>query len=389
MDSKSGGTRGHGGVKEDPCKEVAGHNSTMCSMLAQNCTWSIKREICHLAHQMHDVDGERGSGRLGKGHIKEDFCTKAAGRNGSTCVSLGPKCIWIVSRSICRSSNLEHDKDDRDRNEHHLGADEHQDKEDICFKRAGHDEDKCKAAALTGKCAWSSMEHSCFSVVGHKADEANRHEGDNDDRSEERIGDVLHEPSTRDNETGSEVVDTISLTLRLSNLQFSLLSAHPSVLSELQSKVKRVIATTAGKDVLPSDVALDVMPGSVIILASLKTFSGRQSSSDTIQSNLNNDQMLQDITSEVKAIDGIESVVTGDVSTSIVEAPAIHTTSVSPSTAESQSKLSFIVGSLAGGVAMLSMVSCGCLLYRRIARSAHKNVEAELHVIGKEIQLDV
>jgi hypothetical protein len=230
------------------------------------------------------------------------------------------------------------------------------------------------------------MEGGCFLAVEHMTDEGNHGEGDNDDLKEEN---VLHEESSRENETRSEVAGTISLTLRLNNMQFSLLLARPSVLSELRSKVKSVIATAAGNDVLPSDVALDIMPGSVIISAALQTFSGRQSEVDAIQTNLNTNQMIQEITAEVGAIAGIESVTTGEVSTSIVSVPTLQTTSASPSRSENKSKLSFIVGSLAGGVAMLSLVSCGCLLYRRIGRGARKNAQPELHVIGKEIQLDV
>jgi hypothetical protein len=369
--------------------EVARHNITMCSMLSQNCTWSAKWEICHSRRQTRDADGERSDGRWVKGHNKEDSCTKIAGHNESICVRLENKCIWVARRNICRSAKPEHDEKDKDRNDHHGGNEPQREKDDMCFELAGHDEDKCEALASRGKCAWSSEGRSCSLKIEHTTGEGSHHEGDNDDSREQRLSNMLHEPSTQENEIKSEVMVRISLTLRLNNLQFSLLSAYPSVLSDLRAKVKRVIATTAGKDVLPSDVDLEIMPGSVIISASLQTFSGRQSSAEAIQSNLNNDQMLKDITTQVKGMAGIESVTTGQISTNIVNPPTLQTTSAFPSTPESESKLSFIVGSLAGGAAMLSTISCCCLLYRRIGRGAQKNVQAELHVIGKEIHLDV
>jgi hypothetical protein len=369
--------------------EIARHNVTMCSMLSQNCTWSAKWKMCHSRRQTRDADGERSDGRWGQGHNKEDSCTETAGHNESNCVSLEPKCIWAASRKICRSANPEHDEEEKDSNDHHGGKEHQREKEDMCFELAGHDEDKCGALASGGKCAWSSVGRSCFLVAEHTTDEDYHHEGDNKDSREQRLSNTLGEPSLQEHDTKSEVMDTISLTLRLNNLHFSLLSANPYVLSDLRAKVKRVIATTASKNVLPSDVDLEIMPGSVIISASLRTFSPRQSSADAIQTNLNNDQMLKDITTQVNAIDGIESVTTGEISTNIVSPPTLQKTSASPSKPESESKLSFIVGSLAGGVAMLSMVSCGCLVYRRIGRGAQKNVQAELHVIGKEIHLDV
>merc|ERR1711933_452955 len=85
--------------------------------------------------------------------------------------------------------------------------------------------------------------------------------------------------------------------------------------------------------------------------------------------------MLQDITAEVKAIAGIESVTTGEVSTTRVSAPVVHTGTPLPSTSkgESESKLSFVIVSVAGGVAMLSIISIGCFWYRRLSSIAGKS----------------
>merc|ERR1712232_1145832 len=174
-----------------------------------------------------------------------------------------------------------------------------------------------------------------------------------------------------------------ALALRLNNIQFSLLSANPSMLSELTSKVERVIARKAGEGVLPEHVNLDVKPGSVIISVSIST---RSMSADTVQKNLDDRQMLQDIASEVNAVVGIGTATTGTVSATFVRAPTVQSR---PATApaEGESKLSFVIGSVAGGVAMLSLMSVSCFLYRHVSQSGSKDTQPQQDIIGKEFQL--
>jgi len=156
--------------------------------------------------------------------------------------------------------------------------------------------------------------------------------------------------------------DVVDFTLRLNNIQFSLLSANPSVLSEFKLKMKSIIADKASQRVMPEHVSLDLKPGSVIVVASVAPPSGVSASE--VQSSLGEKlKQLDDVAAALSQVPGIRSVTSGDITVTLVSAPAARSTVQShEAQAPESSKLPFMIGALAGGAALLAFVSLACFL---------------------------
>jgi hypothetical protein len=167
---------------------------------------------------------------------------------------------------------------------------------------------------------------------------------------------------------------SVAFTLQVNNIQYSLLAAEPSVLSDFEMEVKRTIANSAGEGILPDHITLVLTPGSVVVNALLVP--PNRASADVVQRALiDSDRLLADMTAGVRAVPGIEAVTTGVVSVIIISEPVVQSDAArEPAVPSSQkSKLPFIIGSIVGGIALLSCISLSCILYRRCCDVVQKD----------------
>jgi len=144
----------------------------------------------------------------------------------------------------------------------------------------------------------------------------------------------------------------VAFSLRFNNIQYSLLAAEPSMMEEVKSRVADKVANTA--NVLPEAVEVDLRPGSVIANASIYPPSGV--SAEAVQQSLSEspqDLMLQKITDGVSSVPGIDAVMTGNVTVTLLSDPVVREVEESISHAQRSKKRSVIISSIAGGVAML------------------------------------
>jgi len=248
----------------DACKKTAGRNETMCNELSAQCTWSTKKKVCHHARSGHTDDRLGGNGH--KDFDGMDGCMKFAGRNETICRELSAKCTWSAENKVCYTTPL--------------GPDEY--------------------TTFGGK-------EKGLSEAGSR-----------------RGGKGNKDSATRDG-TMPASSGAVDFTLRLNNIQFSLLSANPPVLSEFKFKLKRIIAAKASRNVSLEHVSLEVKPGSVIVVATVSPPNGV--SVDDVQVSLAaNLQVLDEVTYEVDQVPGIQAVSSGAISTILISAPIARST---------------------------------------------------------------
>jgi len=388
---KKGRNDGHGGKRsdeQDPCLSTGG-NKTTCEVLGANCTWSEEKNICfynQYATGVHgkpdrkpeELDGcfehagqdaakcksmiakggcawsaenntcysvanhaQEGYSQGGKNFDEQNPCISAAAQFEAMCKASSPNCIWSAQRKVCYlARHATWDHNDEDQKPEQL---------DLCFESAGYDAEKCKTLVVTGRCLWSVKKKACYSVGADVGDGQGEQHFDNADAA---------------------VPSAVAFTVRLNNIQFSLLVASPSLFSEFELKVKQSLAKTAGHGVSPHDVSVKLKPGSVIVVASIHA--SNKASASTLQSNLfENPAMLDELIAEVKEVPGIQTATTGAITATLVSTPVVQITTqalgstTQPPSPQSSSKLPFIIGSVCGGAAIVSVLAAGCCLWRK------------------------
>jgi len=291
---------------------------------AGHCAWSAENTKCYATRAT-------GTGKGHHGTRKEHGC-EIADQDEMKCKSWIPAghCAWSAENMKCYATRATG-----------TGKGRHGTRKEHGCEIADQDETKCKSWVPAGHCAWSEERKSCYAVRGTEKDHGAKFEREN---------------YMRANKVASEVGSTVVLALRLNNVQFSLLSASPSVLSEFKSKVKRAIAREAGQqDVLPEHVSLDLKPGSVIVGASIST-SG--AIAVQVQQNLGPNgcaMVLSAVVAEVGKVSGIQAVTTGVVSASLVSMPVVVMPDAPCNEVPVPSeaiKLPFIIAFVAGSVGL-------------------------------------
>jgi len=283
------------------------------------------------------------------------------------CKELSAKCTWSAEKKVCyfaQSGRAEGGRGGK--------GNKDSDRMDGCVKTAGSNETMCKE--LSAKCTWSAEKKVCDSAHSGRAEDRLGGKGSKKD----------YETKLKNKHTRSASSGVVDFTLRLNNIQFSLLSANPPVLSEFKLKMKSIIAAKAGRKVSLEHVSLEVKPGSVIVVATVSPPSGV--SVDEVQVNLvANLQVLDEMTYEVSQIPGIQAVTSGAISTSLISAPVARSTPHSRESERSESKrfrLPFIIGATAGGAVLLACISFVCFKCKAPARARKAPLQKTAEVDG-------
>jgi hypothetical protein len=346
---------------------VAGRDETQCNELSANCTWSKEEQVCYSIIIGHSKDGLYGSDR--KRSAWKDACVTDVGRDKNRCNELSANCTWSEEEQLCYSTDREHPED------HSYGSDsKHSSWKDGCMIVAGHDLTKCNE--LSANCSWSKEQQVCYSTQRKKDDH-------------EELGEDDHaQDQTKDKQIpfGSSVA--VDVTLRLNNIQFSLLSANPAVLVAFKSRMQSIIAGKAEQGILPEHISLEVKPGSVIVAAAIHPPSG--TSVDKVHQDLSQNLLvLEDMAQEVGQVPGIQAATSGPITMSLVSAPTVRNTlkaNVPDASDSNRLPVPSIMGAIAGGAAMLAFVSLACCLCTRVRQGAKANPQTKAEVV---IQLDV
>jgi hypothetical protein len=117
--------------------------------------------------------------------------------------------------------------------------------------------------------------------------------------------------------------ETVSLQLRVNNIQYDKLLGSSSVLAAFKTSIKSAVATSAGTGVLASDVALQLSPGSVIVTAIISPPTEVDATSVSNTLSTAGTVMASQIASTIRQVAGIEDVSTGAIGVRIAKAAAL------------------------------------------------------------------
>jgi hypothetical protein len=112
---------------------------------------------------------------------------------------------------------------------------------------------------------------------------------------------------------------SVRVTMRVENMEHSLLLASPSLLSQFVEKVEHVVAKHAGNGVSHKDVEVGLSPGSIQVEASVHAYSGLEMK--TIHQALSTSTNIKtDLVQSLQSILGIDLVSTGPIAVSNFQA---------------------------------------------------------------------
>lgn len=181
----------------------------------------------------------------------------------------------------------------------------------------------------------------------------------------------------------------VSLTMRVNNVDYSLLRSTPELHRAFVENVKTAIAASAGATVSAADVQVELSAGSVIIKADVHPPKGLETEqiNDALAANK---QITQKVTSAIEEVPGIESITSGQPSTALVSSPTV----VLPSDAneepaaknqdkeelEEKPDMAMIIGAALGGLLVCSvilMIVAACWCGRRTCINRKGNLGSD------------
>jgi hypothetical protein len=171
----------------------------------------------------------------------------------------------------------------------------------------------------------------------------------------------------------SRTRQSVSLQLRVNNIQYDKLLGSSSVLAEFETAIKAAIATSAGEEISPSHVSLQLSAGSVIVTATISPPEGVDAARTSHVLSTASATMTSQIALTIRQVVSIEDVSTGAIGVSLAKAPVVQKNHPAHENRSEDSQVVVIAVAAGAGALFLVLLCLSVFLCCRL-RTAKKRM---------------
>jgi hypothetical protein len=166
---------------------------------------------------------------------------------------------------------------------------------------------------------------------------------------------------------------SVSLQLRVNNIQYDKLLGSSSVLAEFKTAIKAVIANSAGEEISPSHVSLQLSAGSVIVTATISPPEGVDAARTSHVLSTASATMTSQIALTIRQVVGIEDVSTGTIDVRLAKAPVVQKHHGAHKNRSEDTQVIMVAVGAGAGALVLVLLCLSVFLCRRL-RTAKKQM---------------